>query len=594
MRLLDATTLEFRDFTDDQLPPYVILSHTWGDEEVTYQEMRFLQQFDALPDSLKRNAALIAAMEAAAGLKVSLRGSEIVKHRSGYRKIVKTAKIARNTGRPYFWIDTCCIDKSSSAELQEAINSMFTWYKSSSFCVVYLESVYRQCRSGEEFQTALQDSKWARRGWTLQELIAPISVKFYDGDWVYICTKDEWARHIAAVTGISEIILLTGDLDEASVAQKMSWAATRQTTRKEDKAYSLMGLFGIHMPMLYGEGDNAFLRLQEEIIRTCPDDSIFAWRSAQGSVNSHRGLLANSPEDFKDSKNITRGCGWFAGTNKGLQMTAELTNIATDTGMGSMEDKALYFCALKATGDEGAVVTLMLRRLGPCNFARVEANRFFNWCGSSRERTFYIEYTPEIPRQFRSGFMHCFHLKPSPTEADYKFIPEKWALKIENVRPHDLWDPDHHELRIPELPHRLWEEKDLANYPFFQQYDFGVADNGPYFIGMVWLSKVNFLDGPAPDMIRILLGYSPLSGQVWCKILPRTGPSNIYPSPDAPTEVWRQALHMFDGFEEFDQLDTSSNFRVTIKPGQSRGVISHILEIPGLLRRTKSFVRRKN
>ncbi|KAF7446251.1 HET domain-containing protein [Pyrenophora tritici-repentis] len=431
MRLLDATTLEFRTFTDDQFPPYVILSHTWGDEEVTYQEMRFLQQFDALPDNLKHNTALIAAMEAAAGLKVSLRSSEIVKHRSGYRKI----------------IDTCCINKSSSAELQEAINSMFTWYKRSNFCVVYLESVDRLCRSGEEFQTALQDSKWTWRGWTLQELIAPISVKFYNGDWVYICTKDEWARHIAAVTGISEIILLTGDLDDASVAQKMSWAATRQTTRKEDKAYSLMGLFGIHVPMLYGEGDNAFLRLQEEIIRTCLDDSIFAWRSPQGSVNSHRGLLANSPEDFKDFKNITRG--------------------STDTGMEVMEDITLYFCALKATRDEGAIVTLMLRRLGPCNFARVEANRFFNWCGSSRERTFYIEHTPEILRQFRSGFMHCFHLKPSPTEADYKFIPEKWALKIENVRPQDLWDPEHHELRIPELPHRLWEEKDLANYPFF-------------------------------------------------------------------------------------------------------------------------------
>ncbi|KAF7567358.1 hypothetical protein Alg130_08136 [Pyrenophora tritici-repentis] len=135
--------------------------------------------------------------------------------------------------------------------------------------------------------------------------------------------------------------------------------------------------------------------------------------------------------------------------------------------MEVMEDITLYFCALKATRDEGAIVTLMLRRLGPCNFARVEANRFFNWCGSSRERTFYIEHTPEILRQFRSGFMHCFHLKPSPTEADYKFIPEKWALKIENVRPQDLWDPEHHELRIPELPHRLWEEKDLANYPFF-------------------------------------------------------------------------------------------------------------------------------
>ncbi|KAF2874706.1 heterokaryon incompatibility protein-domain-containing protein [Massariosphaeria phaeospora] len=237
MRLLHAETLEFHSFLESELPRYLILSHTWGNEEVSYQEMC------------------------------------LIINRKGYDKIVQTAKITRKRGFEYFWIDTCCIDKSSSAELQESINSMYRWYKISAYCVVHFEDA----KPIEEQDHCLQNSRWNTRGWTLQELIAPPSLGFYDQTWKHIVEK-RWAlEQLSKVTQIPEYVLVTGDLTDTSVAQKMSWAAKRSTSRVEDMAYSLLGLFGIHMPMLYGEGENAFLRLQEEIMKTTTDDSIFAW-----------------------------------------------------------------------------------------------------------------------------------------------------------------------------------------------------------------------------------------------------------------------------------------------------------------------------
>ncbi|EIW51956.1 HET-domain-containing protein, partial [Trametes versicolor FP-101664 SS1] len=175
------------------------------------------------------------------------------------------------------WSDACCIDKSSSAELSEAINSMYEWYRLAHVCYVYLEDV----PDGDipsDHTSRFRDSKWHKRGWTLQELIAPERIEFLTRTWRFLGTKIGLASTLEEITGV-DFDILTGraTVDSANVARRMSWAAERETSRIEDQAYSLMGIFGVHMSPIYGEGDNAFLRLQEEIIRTIPDHSMFAW-----------------------------------------------------------------------------------------------------------------------------------------------------------------------------------------------------------------------------------------------------------------------------------------------------------------------------
>ncbi|GKZ26243.1 hypothetical protein AbraIFM66951_004431 [Aspergillus brasiliensis] len=266
MRLLhtqvsDTGDFVIQEFLDYELPPYAILSHTWGKEEVTYQEI------------------------SAAG----------AKEKSGYEKITQCCSVAKANGYKYVWIDTCCIDKTSSAELSEAINSMYLWYYKAEICYAVLADV----RSEGE----IAQSRWLTRGWTLQELIAPSRVIFLNEMWEVMGDKAELRDKLSEYTGIPTGILSgEEDLETASVAQRMSWAAKRQTSRVEDRAYSLMGLFNVNMPLIYGEGENAFIRLQEEIMRISDDQSLFAWTSS----DDRGGLLATSPAAFAHSHNIVR------------------------------------------------------------------------------------------------------------------------------------------------------------------------------------------------------------------------------------------------------------------------------------------------
>ncbi|KAF2636584.1 HET-domain-containing protein [Massarina eburnea CBS 473.64] len=295
MRLLNAKTLEFEFFFDEKIPPYLILSHTWGDEEVTYQDMRYLQRLKTLPKALRNDPVDLFSISMSAG---STRDSEAaITATAGYRKILGTARYARRKSLEYFWIDTCCIDKSSSSELQEAINSMYRWYRQSAVCVVFLDDIGYSW-DDDPLAYVLQQTRWIKRGWTLQELIAPHTLEFVDPGWTFIATKSTHFLSISKATGIPAEILRYGDLSGASVAQKMSWAAGRVTTRIEDRAYSLLGICDVHMPMLYGEGHNAFFRLQEEILKKTSDDSIFAWKDESATFSTYRGLLARSPDEF--------------------------------------------------------------------------------------------------------------------------------------------------------------------------------------------------------------------------------------------------------------------------------------------------------
>ncbi|KAH9910331.1 heterokaryon incompatibility protein-domain-containing protein [Epithele typhae] len=192
---------------------------------------------------------------------------------------------AAEAGLDFAWCDTCCIDKTSSAELSEAINSMFEYYARAHVCVAYLADVapvkgreYYGDQIIDSSSARIPSSKWFHRGWTLQELLAPQVVVFLASDWSRIGTKCDLAefRFMTSVLPAS-ILRCEQDLSDISVSVRLSWASQRQTTRWEDQAYCLFGLFGINMPTLYGEGGNAFYRLQEEILRTHPDFSLFAW-----------------------------------------------------------------------------------------------------------------------------------------------------------------------------------------------------------------------------------------------------------------------------------------------------------------------------
>ncbi|TBU43670.1 hypothetical protein BD309DRAFT_89836 [Dichomitus squalens] len=185
--------------------------------------------------------------------------------------------VARAEGHRYIWIDSCCIDKTSSSELSEAINSMYGWYEEAEVCYAYLADVPPRATPHSK-ESPFGRSRWFTRGWTLQELIAPDNVHFLSADWSFLGSKRNLAGVLEGITGVSqEALLHKRELGEFSVAQRFSWASKRQTKRVEDQAYALMRLFAINMPTLYGEGQRAVQRLQEEIMRRTPDQSLFAW-----------------------------------------------------------------------------------------------------------------------------------------------------------------------------------------------------------------------------------------------------------------------------------------------------------------------------
>ena len=230
------------------------------------------------------------------------------------RKIQKACEVARSEGYEYIWIDSSCINKESSSELSEAINSMYKWYGRADVCFVFLADVPDD-DDVYAVDSAFRRSRWFRRGWTLQELIAPRRVLFFSSGWTFLGTKFSLVDVIQDVTQIDgDILLHNKSLNEASVAQRMSWASTRETTRIEDQAYSLLGIFAINMPTLYGEGEQAFRRLQEEILKRIPDQSLFAWGDLLPYQSSwahpikidtrHFSLLAPSPRMFHGSSEV--------------------------------------------------------------------------------------------------------------------------------------------------------------------------------------------------------------------------------------------------------------------------------------------------
>ncbi|KAH0439385.1 het domain protein [Colletotrichum camelliae] len=356
MWLINTTTLRLEEILDYSAVEYAILSDTWGDDEVSFKDM---QDFTR------------------------------AKKQAGFVKIATTCELALKEGLDYAWVDTCCIDKTSSAELSEAINAMFVWYRASAVCFVWLEdlapssSASKTTPNGKRLHdiAGMASCKWFSRGWTLQELIAPANIRFYDASWNFRFTKENNTSVLATITTIDvEVLKMAKRLKDVLVAVRMSWAANRETTRPEDIAYCLLGIFDINMPMLYGEGEKAFQRLQEHIVNLHGDSSIFAWLAPFRPplpTQSFRGLFATSPRQFavvdpEDSEALE--C--FA--SKSIQIRSEVAILK----MGAWPQRAWSwytwsFCGDALSDDFCGVLLIELVALKPIQLTLV-INKLIN------------------------------------------------------------------------------------------------------------------------------------------------------------------------------------------------------------------------
>lgn len=430
MRLLHIDTYELEEFYDDTTPTYAILSHRWEGGEVSFQDMQ-RDDRTTLPGWAKIQGFC-----------------EQVRLNSD-----KLQRFAEDMPIEYVWIDSCCIDKTSSAELSEAINSMFEWYKAAEVCYAYLSDVaFHQYNGVDEKLRNEQQflaSKWFTRGWTLQELLAPCRIHFYDRNWIQLFPDSALLRKASGIKDLKT-------WQSASVACKLSWAANRQCTRIEDTAYSLMGLFGVHMPTLYGEGKNAFYRLQLEIIRESDDESIFAWTNATDLTG---GLLASTVSAFQNSGEIevmlssSMQVGILSGakerppytmTNKGLRLEGfppilKVNDPDSCCLQPTHGDTALcpIFCTDKGHGRGDNCLAIALRLVDPSRsqWARVRSGELFH-LSSSQQRALNAKlnawetyYVKQLHRE-----VSCFH-GPYTFYINSESI-EKHAYQYEEFRVH--------------------------------------------------------------------------------------------------------------------------------------------------------------
>ena len=406
MRLLKTDTFELAEFVGERIPRYAILSHTWEGKEVSLHD---IQQPNALT-YLKAEKPPTPA----------------------WSKVKHACRQAREDGFEFIWIDTCCIDKSSSAELQEAINSMFAWYRKSALCYAFLSDTQKPTGPCDPASFDINSSRWFTRGWTLQELLAPDFLYFYDASWNPLGSRNAFAKKISTATAIPVNCLagpehgecdiypsdggafigiprtrerIEDELQNTTVAARMSWAANRQTTRVEDEAYCLLGLFGINMPMLYGEGNKAFMRLQQEIMKTSDDATILTWGYgmpvdreaymdishgsapdvhifryllwAQSRKLRFRVPLAASPADYRFAGSL-KICQDKDGQDLSLEFGISQRGLMLDGSFAFDERHGLQYLLLPCTDPNGYLLALPMFELSPSvsNSGRSIANKF--------------------------------------------------------------------------------------------------------------------------------------------------------------------------------------------------------------------------
>jgi hypothetical protein len=388
MRLLKVINSGFT-LNPPVIPPprYAILSHTWGDDEAKLQEIQNV--VSPTPQFLAR---------------------------SGVRKITGAAGLAVMDGYSYLWVDTCCIDKENSTELSEAINSMFRWYAESEVCYVYLSDVPDEDAIHRP-RSKFRESRWFTRGWTLQELLAPKEVRFYSMGWKFLGTKNDLKDVISSITKIPTDVLAGEESrpPNRSIGEILSWASSRKTLLEEDIAYSLLGILDINMPLIYGEGPKAFLRLQEELLKRHDDESIFAWEAPPSDARArpYFGLLSPSVTYFHSSYRFghprieTRYTEPISLTNKGISL--QLPLIRSDQGTGIFF--ALLNCRIDESKESEVQPAIKVKRLGWKTYARLDVHHIYDfnfvnhiasdrdiWTGSSNsDKQMLFPYQPRPP-----------------------------------------------------------------------------------------------------------------------------------------------------------------------------------------------------
>lgn len=398
MRLIQTSTITAVEFPPDRIPSYAILSHTWGEDEILLTDIQ----------------------------------NETAQGKAAWDKVKSACRQAISDGYDYTWIDTCCIDKTSSAELSETLNSMYTWYENASICYTYLSDVSANTNPHEGLKKApseppseFEKSRWFTRGWTLQELLAPRRVIFFSRDWVKIGEKSDICGVLSRITRIDEKFLMrTTPLESASVAKRMSWAADRRTTRPEDIAYCLMGIFSINMPMLYGEGgERAFLRLQEEIMKQSDDQSIFAWTDSHAPPETLHGLLATAPSFFADCHNIVsyedvKPRPPYAMTNRGLRIDLPLTTLGRGTFLAAL------YCPVPPDYVESSYLGIVLKRLSVSDrYVRINIDTIKSMSQLGRIETVYVpQRSVDLLESARVLQHPIYHLRQLPSPSMYRML----------------------------------------------------------------------------------------------------------------------------------------------------------------------------
>ncbi|KAH8904947.1 HET-domain-containing protein [Coniochaeta sp. PMI_546] len=322
---------------------YAILSHTWGDDEISLQQL-----------------------------------SSGIRAGKGWAKIDQACDQATKQGCDYLWVDTCCIDKTNSTELSEAINSMFRWYAEAEVCFAHLSDVPSD-DDVKHRHSQFRKSRWFKRGWTLQELLAPKEVHFFSQDWTYLGSKAELKHLVEEITKIPSEVLVNGECrpPSRSIGEIFSWASGRMTTLEEDMAYSLLGLLNINIPLIYGEGTAAFTRVQEELLRRYDDESIFAWEAPPNEAITRPlcGLLSPTVAYFQASHRFVKPRIWtrldsgpIMITNKGIAL--DLPLIPDEKVRG--QHLALLNCRIVGLNEAVVQPAIRVQHLGGKQYARID------------------------------------------------------------------------------------------------------------------------------------------------------------------------------------------------------------------------------
>lgn len=428
MRLLSTRpNLPVLEQPTSRPPPYAILSHTWGADEISFREAK------ALSEGGKLTVADV--------------------NRAGWDKVFEACEVAERRGYGHLWIDTCCIDKTNSTELSEAINSMFRWYAEAEVCYAYLSDVPGEDHVAHR-HSKFRASRWFTRGWTLQELLAPKEVHFYSMDWKFLGSKTDLKELVSSITGIPVEVLVGGECQAParSIGEIFSWASRRNTTLPEDMAYSLLGLLDINLPLIYGEGPAAFMRVQEEVLRRHDDESIFAWEAppSEAITRPLSGLLSPSVAYFHASHRFVKPRIWTRLDSQPVMMTNKGISVDLLLVSGDEENSrqfALLNCRMTGSNEFEVQPGIRVQHMGGRQYARVDIHHIHVIRLSDAQhphsltmnRNMIFAQKPEAPKPIGGFFINKEQTFASYSGKYTGYLQKSTTLKVLKRFPENRW-----------------------------------------------------------------------------------------------------------------------------------------------------------